>query len=51
MDDKDIPRWSTITADELRTAAKVARASGGLIMGGAAAAWEFRADVIEGADL
>lgn len=40
--------WETLTADELRTAAKVARASGGLYMPAAAAAWEFRADVLDG---
>lgn len=40
--------WETLTADELRAAAKVARASGGLYMPAAAAAWEFRADVIDG---
>jgi hypothetical protein len=40
--------WDEITADDLRTAAKVARASGGHIMAGAASAWELRADIIEG---
>ena len=39
--------WEAFTVEELRTAAKVARASGGLIMTGAAAAWELRADMIE----
>lgn len=39
--------WDEITASELRTAAKVARASGGLIAA-AAAAWEMRADLKEG---
>lgn len=39
--------WETFTVEELRTAAKVARASGGLIMTGAAAAWELRADMLE----
>ena len=39
--------WEKFTVEELRTAAKVARASGGLIMGGAAAAWELRADFVE----
>ena len=36
--------WDEITAKELRIAAKVARASGGLIMDGAAEVWERRAD-------
>lgn len=39
--------WEQFTIEELRTAAKVARASGGLVMGGAAAAWQFRADALE----
>lgn len=39
--------WDSITPDELRTAARVARASGGHIMAGAADAWEYRADLIE----
>ena len=38
--------WDSITAEELLTAAKVARASGGVIMVGAAAAWEMRADLM-----
>lgn len=40
--------WETTTAEELRVAAKVARLSGGVAMAGAAAAWELRADIIEG---
>jgi len=38
--------WDSITAEELRIAAKVARASGGLLMSGAAASWELRAKKI-----
>lgn len=33
---------------ELRIAARVARASGGVVMSGAASAWELRADIAEG---
>lgn len=40
--------WESFTADELRTAARVARASGGPYMCGAAAAWELRADLVDG---
>lgn len=40
--------WNHVTAEELRIAAKVARASGGVVLAGAAAAWELRADIIEG---
>lgn len=39
--------WSDFTPEELRTAAEVARASGGVYMAGAAAAWELRADLVE----
>ncbi len=39
--------WESVTADELRTAAKVARASGGQLMVAAAEAWERRAELIE----
>jgi len=39
--------WDQISAEELRIAAKVARASGGPMMCGAAAAWELRADLVE----
>lgn len=39
--------WDDITAEELRIAAKVARASGGVIMAGAADAWELRARLNE----
>lgn len=39
--------WDEITSSELRIAAKVARASSGEIMAGAAAAWELRARLIE----
>lgn len=39
--------WDSFTPDELRTAAKVARASGGHVMAGAADAWEYSADMIE----
>lgn len=35
------------TVEELRTAAKVARASGGLLLPAAASAWELRADRLE----
>ena len=37
--------WDDITEEELRTAAKVASASGGHVMAAAAAAWELRADL------
>lgn len=40
-------RWEQITAEELRIAAKVAKASGGVTLSGAAAAWEFRADLLD----
>lgn len=36
------------TPEELRIAAKVARASRGHVLPAAAAAWELRADLIEG---
>lgn len=39
--------WESITAAELRIAAKVARASGGVQMVAAAEAWDLRADLIE----
>lgn len=38
--------WESVTAEELRIAAKVARASGGVVMAGAASAWELRADLM-----
>ena len=38
--------WENITEEELRIAVKVARASGGVVMAGAAAAWEKRADIM-----
>jgi hypothetical protein len=40
--------WEEATPEELRTAAKVARFSGGHTLAAAAAAWELRADLIEG---
>lgn len=40
--------WESITADELRIAAKVARASGGHVMAAAAEAWELRAKLADG---
>lgn len=40
-------RWDGITAEELRIAAKVARASGGVVMTGAAEAWVLRAEILE----
>ena len=39
--------WDSFTPDELRTAARVARSSGGVVMAGAASAWELRADKAE----
>ena len=39
--------WEAIIAPELRTAAKVARAYGGMTISAAAAAWEKRADDID----
>ena len=39
--------WDRITSPELRAAAKVARASGGMIMAAAADAWEKQAQEIE----
>ncbi len=39
--------WDGITAEELRIAARVARASGGVVMSGAASAWDLRADIID----
>jgi hypothetical protein len=39
--------WNGITAEELRIAAKVARASNGIVMPAAAQAWEARADEME----
>jgi hypothetical protein len=42
-----VSAWDEVTASELRIAAKVARASGGPIMAGAASAWELRARLIE----
>lgn len=39
--------WEDISSRELRIAAKVARASGGHLMAGAAAAWELRAKLLE----
>lgn len=40
--------WDSITAEELRIAAKVARASGGVIVSAAAEAWELRAEILDG---
>ena len=40
--------WESITAEDLRIAAKVARASGGHVMAAAAEAWELRARLAEG---
>lgn len=40
--------WESVTAEELRIAAKVARASGGHIMSAAAEAWELRALLTDG---
>lgn len=40
--------WDSITADELRAAAKVARASGGVMISAAAEAWELRAELLDG---
>lgn len=39
--------WDDISARELRIAARVARASGGVVMAGAAASWELRAKIID----
>ena len=39
--------WDRITTPELRAAAKVARASGGLYMSAAADAWDKQAQEIE----
>lgn len=39
--------WDRITTTELRAAAKVARASGGLYMSAAADAWDKQAAAIE----
>lgn len=38
--------WEDLTAEELLTAAKVARASHSLALAAAADAWEFRADFL-----
>lgn len=43
-----VSRWEGITAEELRVAAKVARASGGAVMTAAAEAWDLRAQILEG---
>lgn len=51
MSDLTPTLWEQITEDELRSAAKVARASGGVMMSGAAAAWELRADLMQERDL
>lgn len=40
--------WESVTAEELRVAAKVARLSGGTVLAGAASAWDLRADLIDG---
>lgn len=40
--------WHDLSARELRIAAKVARASGGLMLAAAADSWEVRAEIIEG---
>lgn len=47
MTDND--NWN-FTPEELRIAARVARASRGLVLPAAAAAWELRADLIEEAE-
>jgi len=39
--------WEDITEEELRTAAKVASASGGHVMDAAADAWLLRADLMQ----
>ena len=39
--------WESVTAEDLRTAARVARVSGGHVMAAAATAWELRANLIE----
>ena len=51
MSDLTPTLWEQITKEELRAAAKVALASGGPIMSGAAAAWELRADLMQERDL
>jgi hypothetical protein len=43
-----VSEWESITAEELRIAAKVARACGGIVMAGAAESWEMRAKLAEG---
>lgn len=43
--------WDEITEEELLTAAKVARASGGHVMAAAADAWELRADLMRELEL
>lgn len=40
--------WESVTAEDLRTAAKVARTSGGHVMAAAASAWDLRAKFIDG---
>jgi hypothetical protein len=40
--------WESVTPEDLRVAAKVARTSGGHILSAAASAWELRADIIDG---
>lgn len=39
------------TPEELRIAAKVARSSRGLVLPAAAAAWDLRADLLEGREV
>ena len=39
--------WDSVTAEDLRTAARVARASGGHVMQAAATAWELRAKLAD----
>lgn len=46
MTDLTPTEWESVTESDLRTAARVARASGGVVMAGAAAAWELRANMI-----
>ena len=43
--------WDDITEEDLRTAAKVAKASGGFTMAAAADAWLLRADLMQELDL
>lgn len=51
MSDLTLTEWEQITEDELRAAARVARASGGVVMSAAASAWELRADIMQERDI